>query len=460
MEAAGGLDDAAFAALIAPFGPFERAPDLAVAVSGGPDSLALCLLAERWARTRGGRVTALIVDHGLRPESGAEARTVAAWLDRRGIRHRILVWQGAKPVTGIQAAAREARYALLADWCRDAGVLHLLLGHHRDDQTETLMLRAARRSGSDGLAGMAPVREIAGLRLLRPLLAVPKERLLATLSAAGQAWIEDPSNRAPRFARARLRLRPPAAVPAAADVAGHAEGHARARAALDRRTAAWLAAVARIDPAGFVTWPREALAQAPPEVARRALQQALAAVGGRAYSPRSARLDRLLEALLAAPGGPGRTLAGCRILGWGDDLLICREPAAIAPPLPLTPNVWHHWDQRFAVRWRASGEAGPPLTVRALGADGWRECKRCASGGVVRPLPAPVRAGLASVWRGEQLLAVAGLGPIGPAAERPAITLRCRPRRPLAGAPFGALLPASAPAPYPRIARGHTFASI
>ncbi len=258
-----------------------------------------------------GRVSALIVDHGLRPESGAEALEVAAWLERRGIHHRILVWRGPKPATGIQAAAREARYALLGDWCREAGVLHLLLGHHRDDQAETVALRAARRSGPDGLAGMAPVREIAGLRLLRPLLAVPKARLLATLRAAGQAWIEDPSNRAPRFARARLRQSPLDAV----DVAGRAT----ARAVLDRRTAAWLAAMARIDPAGFVAWPRTALAEAPPEVARRALQQALAAVGGGAYSPRSARLDRLLEALLAAPGVPGRTLAGCRILAWGDE---------------------------------------------------------------------------------------------------------------------------------------------
>ena len=241
-------------------------------------------------------------------------------------------------------------------------------------------------------------------------------------------------------------------------------GRATARDVLDRRTAAWLAAMARIDPAGFVTWPRTALAEAPPEVARRALQQALSAVGGGAYSPRSARLDRLLEALLAAPGVPGRTLAGCRILAWGDDLLICREAAAIAPPLRLAPNVWHHWDQRFAVRWavrlQSSGDAGPQPIVRALGADGWRACRALVSGDGVRGLPAAVRAGLASVWQGERLVAVAGLGPIGPLAERQAIMLRSRPPRPFAGAPFGALLAPLAPAPYSRIAHDHTFVSI
>ena len=281
-------------------------------------------------------------------------------------------------------------------------MLHLLLGHHRDDQAETVALRAARRSGPDGLAGMAPVREIAGLRLLRPLLAVPKARLLATLRAAGQAWIEDPSNRAPRFARARLRQRPLDAV----DVAGRAE----ARAALDRRTAAWLAAVARIDPAGFVTWPRTALAEAPPEVARRALQQALSAVGGGAYPPRSARLDRLLEALLAAPGVPGRTLAGCRILAWGDDLLICREAggdraAAAARPerlAPLGPALC----RALAVRLQPSGDAGPQPIVRALGrrragvhAGPWPLVTACAA---CRPpcVPGSHRYGRASgLWR-------------------------------------------------------------
>jgi tRNA(Ile)-lysidine synthase len=435
---------------MAPLGPFERAPQLAVAVSGGPDSLALCLLAERWARARDGGATALIVDHGLRPESGAEARAVAAWLARRDIGHHILAWQGPKPATGIQAAAREARYALLAGWCRDAGVLHLLLGHHRDDQAETVALRAARRSGPDGLAGMAPVREIPGLRLLRPLLPVPKERLVATLRALGQAWIEDPSNRAPRFARTQLRRSQPA--PPHIDAWAYAE----ARADLDRRTAAWLAAVARIDPAGFVAWPRGALAYASPEFARRALQQALATIGGRAYPPRRVRLDRLLEALRATPDCPGRTLAGCRILAWGKDLLICREPAAVAPPLLLRPNAWQHWDQRFVMRWHTTGDAGPQPIVRALGAEGWRECRRLAPERLVRGLPAAARAGLASVWQSERLLAVAGLGPVGPASGWPAITLRFRPQRPLAGAPFAA----PTPAPYPRIAREHTFASI
>jgi tRNA(Ile)-lysidine synthase len=237
-----------FARLLAPLGPFEPAPHLAVAVSGGADSLALALLADFWARERGGSVTALTVDHRLRPGSTDEAERVRAWLSARGIAHRILTWLGPYPLTDLQAAARAARYRLLADWCRDAGVLHLLIAHHRDDQAETLLLRLGRGSGAAGLAGMAALVEQPDCRLLRPFLSVPPARLRATLDALDQPWIEDPSNRNPVFARVRLRVArqmldglglSPARL---ADTAGHL---GRARAALEAATDALLAKDAR-----------------------------------------------------------------------------------------------------------------------------------------------------------------------------------------------------------------------
>jgi tRNA(Ile)-lysidine synthase len=129
-------------------------------VSGGPDSLALAILADRWARARGGEAWALIVDHGLRPESAAEAATVGGWLAARGIPHAVLPWPGEKPTTGIQEAARAARYRLLADWCAAHGCLHLLTAHHRDDQAETYLIRHRAGSFVDGLAGMSVVREL------------------------------------------------------------------------------------------------------------------------------------------------------------------------------------------------------------------------------------------------------------------------------------------------------------
>src|SRR5216683_100653 len=202
------------AASLDALGGFEARPRVAVAASGGPDSMALVLLAQRWARQRGGEAWALTVDHGLRPESAEEARTVAGWLASRAVPHEILVWAGEKPATGIQEAAREARYRLLAQWCRRHGVLHLLTAHHREDQVENHLIRRGAGSGIDGLAGMSAVRELAGCRLVRPLLAVPRVRLLALLAQEDQPFLRDPSNLNPAFERARLRLHPhPAIIP-------------------------------------------------------------------------------------------------------------------------------------------------------------------------------------------------------------------------------------------------------
>jgi tRNA(Ile)-lysidine synthase len=425
LEPADSLEPAEFAALIEGLGPFEQRARVAVAVSGGPDSLCLSLLADAWARLRGGEVSALVVDHGLRPTAAAEARQVADWLRARRIDHHVLSWTGAKPATGIQAAAREARYRLLVEWCRAAGTLHLLLAHHLDDQAETVALRQARQSGTDGLAGMATVREVAGLRLLRPLLGVRKARLVATLKALGQPWLEDPSNVAPRFARSRLRRSAGLDVPRLARLATE---HARRRAADDERTASWLALNARIDPAGFVTLAGGALAPAPPEIGRRAVQQILMSVGGSRYPPRRARLDRLIGQLRAGLAS-GRTLAGCRILPWQGALLICREPQMIEDEMALAPGAPVLWDGRF--RLELNGDA-PALAVRALGRAGTR-----GLGEVGRNLPAPVRPSLPSLWHGEKLVAVPHLDIVRPALARStSVSVRFNPASPLAGAPF------------------------
>ncbi|MDP1966000.1 MAG: tRNA lysidine(34) synthetase TilS, partial [Reyranella sp.] len=148
------VDVGAFARAMAPFEPFEKKPVVAVAVSGGRDSLALALLAHDWARVRGGAIVALIVDHGLRSGSDGEAASTRDLLAGLGIEAGVLCWSGAKPQSGLQEAARTARYRLLSDECRRRGILHLLLAHHADDQEETVTMRAARGSGLDGLAGM------------------------------------------------------------------------------------------------------------------------------------------------------------------------------------------------------------------------------------------------------------------------------------------------------------------
>ena len=195
-----------FAALLEALGPFERQPALAVAVSGGADSTALALLTREWTARRGGSLLALVVDHDLRAESAAEAAETMRRLADLGIAALCLRWTGPKPASGVQAAAREARYRLLAVACRERAILHLLLGHHAEDQAETVELRRRSGSGRAGLAGMPAVRELAGLRLLRPLLSVRRARLAATLRMRALPWTDDPSNRDPRFARTALSI--------------------------------------------------------------------------------------------------------------------------------------------------------------------------------------------------------------------------------------------------------------
>ena len=189
------------------FADLKSAPALVLAVSGGPDSMALMWLAARWRSTlkHGPRLIAATVDHGLRAEAAAEAREVKRLARALDLPHRTLRWTGAKPATGLPAAARSARYRLLAKAARASGATHILTAHTRDDQAETLLMRLMRGSGIAGLAAMARTTERDGLVLVRPLLNVPKVQLIATLKKAGIGFADDPTNRDLNFSRPRIR---------------------------------------------------------------------------------------------------------------------------------------------------------------------------------------------------------------------------------------------------------------
>lgn len=403
--------------------------------------MALCLLAADWAAARAAALTALIVDHGLRPDSAAEARKVGRWLRGRGIRHAILRWQGPRPAGDIQAAARVARYDLLTGWCRARGVLHLLLAHHRDDQAETLLLRLARGSGLDGLAGMPAVAERDGVRLLRPLLGVAGDRLRATLTMCGQAWVEDPSNRNTAFARVRLRALLPALAAeglTAERLAATAGRLGAARAALEVSVAALLAEAAVLHPAGYVRLALPALAAAPPEIGRRALARCLMTVGGETYTPRFERLDRLYALLARGTAWPARTLAGCRILRDGADALICREPAQAGPAAPAMAGARVVWDGRFMVDLAAVRRGVPRgAVIAALGPEGWRQAMATRPDLRGHALPAPVRPSLPALWQSERLLAVPHLGwSRGQPRAAAILSVAFVPRHPLAAGDF------------------------
>ena len=218
------------------FADWKGVPGIVLAVSGGPDSIALMWLAARWRRTLadGPRLIAVTVDHGLRAEAAREAREVKRLARTLDLPHRTMRWTGAKPRTGLPAAARSARYRLLAQAARSSGATHIFTAHTRDDQAETLLMRLVRGSGISGLAAMAPVTEREGVLLARPFLNVSKAQLVATLKRAKVGFAEDPTNRDTHFTRPRIR----AVMPVLAAEGGDARNLARLASRLARANAA------------------------------------------------------------------------------------------------------------------------------------------------------------------------------------------------------------------------------
>ena len=400
------------------FEPLAELPKLAVAVSGGADSTALMLLLARWrvARGRGLELSVFTVDHGLRPGSHDEAEKVGEWARALGLAHEILAWRGDKPRSNIQAEARAARYRLLAEVCHRDGIPALATAHHREDQAETFLMRLARGSGVDGLSAMGAVSRVMGITLVRPLLDVARARLMATLQAAGHDWIEDPGNEDKRFARVRMRaiIADLAEEGVSAErLAATARHMRRARLALDSAADDLAGDAARLEPAGFCAIDRNRLLGAPEEIALRLLARALMAVAGSAYRPRLERLERLCRALSDTEKGRW-TLAGCRIsLNRGIVLMWRESGRAGLPEIVLKPGRSALWDGRYHVEIAA--DAAGPVTVRALGEDGWRE---------LRPLKPEKPGGSAEIgrtcvsfWRDGEILAAPHIVPtLGPAA--------------------------------------------
>jgi len=326
------------------FAAWKAAPALVLAVSGGPDSLALMWLAARWRRTlsRGPQLIAVTVDHGLRPEAAGEARDVKRLARTLDVPHRTLRWTGAKPKTGLPAAARAARYQLLARAARASGATHILTAHTRDDQAETLLMRMLRGSGIAGLAAMARETEREGLWLARPLLDIPKSRLVATLDKAKIVFADDPTNRDTNFTRPRLR----ALLPALAEEGGDSRNLARLASRLARANAAievladgaerYLALRDRHDAARF-GFDAQAFAGLPEEIRLRLLKRAIDRVGheGPAELGKVETLLEVLDRAIADGARPPKleqmrlkqTLAGAAI-----SLVIGRIHVDPAPP--------------------------------------------------------------------------------------------------------------------------------
>ncbi len=329
------------------FSDLEQFPVLVLAVSGGPDSTALMVLAARWRNSlrKKPALIAVTVDHGLRAESKREAAAAGRLARKLAIKHRTLRWTGTKPNAGLQEAARTARYRLLAEAAREFEAAHIITAHTLDDQAETVLIRMSRGSGLTGLAAMTRISALPGdgrehITLVRPLIDIPKSRLIATLGAAKVPYADDPSNRDPRFTRARLRGLMPVLAREGLD-AGRFALLARR---LKRADIAIESAVDRAETAltvqagvpGAVAFDASGYAQLPAEIALRLIGRAIARVGD-AGPVQLAKLEALKAALDAAQMAGSarfrRSLAGAMVTLARRQIAVEQAPPRRGRPL-------------------------------------------------------------------------------------------------------------------------------
>ncbi|MEP0321613.1 tRNA lysidine(34) synthetase TilS [Bauldia litoralis] len=416
-EANQPLTDAEVEALL---DPVAGAEVIALAVSGGADSLALLDVVDRWRR-RSGRPEAIVltVDHGLRPESAGEAADVAKTAEQRGFAARVLTAAGPAPTSDIEAAARDLRYRLLVREARESGASHLLLAHHRDDQAETFLMRLQRGSGVFGLAAMRRCVTSDGMAVFRPFLDIPHTRLVATTAAAGLVPVDDPMNRDPRFLRARVRMDMPRLAENGMDskvLADLARRFANAADAIDSWVDRLISAVS-VDQLATARVELVDFAAETEEVRLRLLVRLLAAIGGEGYPPRFQRLEGL-DAALREGGRCKRTLGGVVAETRGKSAYFYRESGRDGlPEIPIADGGFSGvWDGRYRVRTGPDG--GRALTLAALGEAGRRAIQaRIAS------VPAAVLDVQPALWRGGDVVAAPTLGFIAEGDNVPDITV-------------------------------------
>ena len=416
--------------------------DIALAVSGGGDSMAMLTLAHNWTRTWGVRLWVVTVDHGLRDESAAEAELVAEECTVLGWPHATLRWHW-DGTGNLMDAARRGRLEVIGRW--RGGLNHVLMAHTRDDVAETFLMRLKRGSGVEGLSAMqasiqVPPQQLpvpdsfardvcwtaspptptpesaAGFRVLRPCLDMRREELRHYLRTLKGRWVDDPSNDNPDFDRVRMRR-----LLAVLDQEGvsvdslteTAQRMGRAREALRRRLAACWHQSARLDrvdapdgpvETGDIVIDRDGFEALERDTQMRMLASALQLVSGAGYRPRAEALERVLETLL---GGGGGTLLGCEARMGRKDLRVFREFAAVHAQV-TDFEARGLWDGRWRIDHPAL-RGLPGLTVRALGEDGWQAAGEKPA---YRP-PHHTARSLPSVWQGDRLIACDALG-VGP----------------------------------------------
>lgn len=387
---------------------------IALGYSGGGDSHALLCITAHWGRKRGVVLHALIVDHALRPESHAEARLAMQAAQRLGAEASLLSWEGEKPATGLQAAARQARHVLLAEACRAHKVDHLLLAHTLDDQAETVWMRLQAGGGWRSCAGMAeragsPVwPQGRGIEILRPLLDLRRAELRAFLEASGERWIDDPSNEDTHYTRIRIRQRL-GALERAGFEPGRLADWARDVGALDGNERRGAGACG-LDAIRFHAWGGaeldvDKLARAEPVIQRRLVEALALAISGRTVSPRRSALDGLVQSVLKRKPG---CAAGVQTIHWREGSWMFRDPGAVLGRVDrpgrksagLLQNTAQVWDGRYEIETSIVNIIAEPLG---------KGYKGIGDRSDLESVPGPARPGLLALRCKGDVLAIAGL---------------------------------------------------
>ncbi len=366
-----------FARCMQPFFPMESAPTIAVAVSGGIDSMALCWLLHEWARNNNATIIPITVNHKLRKEADEEVRFVASIMQSWSLKHITLDISPDQYQGNLQASARHNRYALMEQWCHEHNILHLATGHHLDDQAETYLLRLQRGSGVEGLASMPSIQYLHQLRLIRPLLSFPKSRLRATLESASVPWIEDTSNCSLHYDRNRLRHAldtPSTPGHMHKRVAMSAFACGSSRAAQEEWAATLACKYISISPLGYATLARDIFKENATIVAM-IVSKLLHTIRGSKTQPRRENIETILP-YFHAPSHKKSTLHGC-IIHYSktlDAFSIFRDSAMIEEEIPLPCPTQIRWDDRFSLNITASSLSSTAV-IKALGKSGYHHIK-------------------------------------------------------------------------------------
>lgn len=362
-------------------------PKLAVAVSGGADSMSLLYLTHKWALKQDIEIVALTVNHNLRPESLNEAMLIHSWLKQDNIKHHILTWSRDQDVlNNIQAKAREARYKLLSDWCLEHNFTNLLIGHHLNDQIETFFQRLFRGSGIDGLSCMDFVSNYNKINLYRPLLNIKKKELEDYLKFLGKDWVQDPSNQNIKFSRTIIRkilnsdilnkVTPNKNIfeKRIMQTIKHMQS---ARDFINLELSKHIKDIVKVEESGYAIIALNKLQNLHQEISKRILIKVLSIVGGKIYKPRLEGLVRITDLIFDNKiNQKTMTLNGCQIIIDNDNLLILREidRTLISQTIDLKKNNTIYWDNKFIIDFNQEiKKQFQIITIEQMGVQNWQK---------------------------------------------------------------------------------------